>query len=203
MLVAGELDTAPVPVADGSQLGGLKLATHAGPAERYAAYEPQRYLFKMTGKTPGIEGRDRTYPGRRISIRSLAKNGHEPTFDDTYSIEYSEEDIVLGGRSPMGTLYAAYDFLRAQGCRWIVPGELGEVVPRKDAMTLPAAKREVPDYQVRGHMILPMEFTETAGWQPVDLDATFDWAVRNRFNVLWFSGIATIDFGAHRGHGWV
>lgn len=49
-----------------------------------------------------------------------------------------------------GSLNAVYEFLRMQGVRWYMPGELGEVVPRRASIELPQVDRTVvPDFPLR------------------------------------------------------
>lgn len=49
-----------------------------------------------------------------------------------------------------GTLNAVHEFLRGLGVRWYAPGELGQVLPRRADIPLPADNRVVrPDFAVR------------------------------------------------------
>lgn len=49
-----------------------------------------------------------------------------------------------------GTLNAVYQFLRTLGCRWYMPGELGEVIPRRETIEVGALDATVhPDFAVR------------------------------------------------------
>ena len=49
-----------------------------------------------------------------------------------------------------GSLNAVYAFLRSLGVRWYMPGELGEVVPQKKSIELPAVDKTVhPDFALR------------------------------------------------------
>ncbi len=49
-----------------------------------------------------------------------------------------------------GTLHAVQAFLHEQGVRWYAPGPLGEVVPKRSSIALPAVDRVVrPDFPVR------------------------------------------------------
>jgi hypothetical protein len=83
-----------------------------------------------------------------------------------------------------------------------MPGELGEVLPRSERLTLPPrSERFAPDYAVRGFLTSWQDFLPGGGWIPADLDAILDWALRNRFNAVWWGGGNTEDFGAHRGYG--
>jgi hypothetical protein len=45
--------------------------------------------------------------------------------------------IGLYGESEVGTSYAIYELLHRLGCRWYMPTELGEVVPRMATLTVP------------------------------------------------------------------
>jgi hypothetical protein len=71
-LDAIRLKSEPVPIEGGDVLGGLVLAAKPTAAERFAAYELQRFVQQMTGKTPGIQGRDEVFDGRRIHIGTVA-----------------------------------------------------------------------------------------------------------------------------------
>ena len=51
-----------------------------------------------------------------------------------------------------GSLNAVYDLLRSLGVRWFMPGEVGEVVPRMDTVSIDNLERDTtirPDYPLR------------------------------------------------------
>ena len=49
-----------------------------------------------------------------------------------------------------GSLNAVYAFLRGQGVRWYLPGDLGEIVPKKTSLDLPRVDKTVrPDFAIR------------------------------------------------------
>jgi hypothetical protein len=49
-----------------------------------------------------------------------------------------------------GSLNAVYEFLRMQGVRWYFPGEIGEIVPKKQTIEVPSINKIVrPDFAVR------------------------------------------------------
>ena len=206
-----ELAAAAVAAEDG-QLGALVLPDAPSLAERYACYELQRYLSKMTGVTPGLKGRDKVFDGERVVV--LGRAAPQEQLDkleglpaDSYVIHSTADQMVLAGKTDQATLYAVYDFLSQQGCRWIVPGPLGEIIPKRQALAACESKVESPAYDCRGFMVMAQDFLagggEEFGWIHVNLDDYFDWYVRNRLNVVWFGGTETYDFGAHRGHGWI
>ena len=59
--------------------------------------------------------------------------------------------MCILGRGDRGTIYGAYDFLRRfVGCRWISPGERGEVVPERADLAMPeVAIEETPAFRFR------------------------------------------------------
>ena len=130
------LVAAPLPLEDGRRLGAIALPDEPTEAEQFAAWELQRFLHRMTGLTPGLTGRDETRDGvcirlgRAAGPAALARLAGRPP--DSYLIAARGEDLLLAGNNDRGTLYAAYDFLRQQGCGWYSPGPAGEVVPQRN-----------------------------------------------------------------------
>lgn len=46
-----------------------------------------------------------------------------------YRVVVDKRGVGLFGEADLGTSYALYDLLHRLGCRWYMPGELGEVIP--------------------------------------------------------------------------
>jgi hypothetical protein len=196
-----------VPIEGGDVVGGLVLSAKPSPAERYAAYELQRFVHQMTGKTPGIEGRDEVFDGRRILIGAAATqeviDKLKGLSDNAYLLHHGSSATTLAGNSGLSTVYAVYDFLGHQGCYWVTPGESGEVVPRRGSLAAMDSRVVSPDFPlVRSCYTGLQQFFPGGGWIYIDLSDYRDWAVRNRFNAIWTGG-ATLDLGADRGHGWI
>ena len=196
------IESAPVPLADGAPLGGIVLPAESLPSDEFAAWELQKCIHRMTGRVPGLRGRDETHPGRLIHIGGpvAPELGEQPR--DSYVVKVADDRIVLCGNTPSGTLYAVYDFLKLQGCSWRLPGAVGEEIPQRESLALPSAPIvESPDYDVRGLQIDGQAFFPWGGWVPADMEEYLDWAVRNRMNAVWIGSAETIEFGAHRGYG--
>jgi hypothetical protein len=211
-LDAVRLEGETVPMTDGTAIGRIVLAKDASPAEEYAAYELQRFCRRMTGRMPGIAGRDATGEGRAIRIGVAAGAAVlaqlDGLDDEAYLLHTNDDALTLVGNSGIGTLYAVYDFLERQGCYWVLPGEVGEVIPERIALAPVADRVETPDYTLArtvGPSFLQL-FNPGGGpemgWIYMDMDEQLDWVVRNRFNAFWNGG-PTYDLGAHRGHGWI
>jgi len=200
------LNGSPLMLDDGTVLAAIVLPEQPTPAESYAAYELQRLLRRITGKTVGIQGRDQTPEGGLVFLGRAATNQQAvlrglPT--DSFVVHHAPGALALAGNSDLGTLYAVYDFLARQGCQWLYPGSGGETIPQRETLIAAKSKVESPDYRlVRGFLANEAVFDAGGGWIYHDVDACIDWAIRNRLNAVWTGG-QTLDFGAHRGHGWV
>ena len=198
------LESGMVPLEDGRWLGALVIPPDATEAEQYAAWELQQFIRRMTGLTPGLEGRDETGEGVRIRVgravgeEKLALLQGRP--QDSYLVAALGDDILLAGNNDRGTLYAVYDFLRQQGCGWYTPGPLGEVVPQRSLLrTVQGERVEAPDWDVRGLMKHGCDWDPSDVWRQWNTGDYLDWTVRNRLNAFWGSYALTLDFGAWRG----
>ena len=61
-----------------------------------------------------------------------------------------KKNIYLIGIDSLAANFAVYSFLEDLGCRWIMPGEIGEVVPHKEKLCWPVNVRtEQPDFRFR------------------------------------------------------
>ncbi len=72
--------------------------------------------------------------------------------------EYSQA-MGIHEKDERGSLNAVYAFLRDQGVRWYMPGELGEIVPKNKSIELPSVDKTVrPDFAIRSFYQFYKEF---------------------------------------------
>jgi hypothetical protein len=142
----------------------IVLPANPSGAERYAAEELKYHLDKAFGAKWEIVGENRfnpsNYPyhffiGRTKAAAAAGLPGRELKRDervlktgdgaffllgDDNGVRY--ENIGTKHTTRLGTLYAVYDFLETEmGVKWIWPGPTGEVVPRRQSLSLAAVDR--------------------------------------------------------------
>jgi hypothetical protein len=173
----------PPVVAESKPVTGIVLPKEPTAAERHAANELCNYVKKMTGATLPVIEEDQSPPGGRLLLvgrTRAALQAHNPDtwLPDTISIGYAGNDIAIVGQGMQGTLFAVYEFLRDQGCRWYVPGAEGEHIPRLPELTLAVRPRTyTPSFRRRGWVPPP---APPRVWETL----YYDWAVRNGLNAL-------------------
>lgn len=96
--------------------------------------------FKLlTGTDLPTEAGEGRIPLRlRLLDREQDARSRDPLGHQGYLLEISDREIVLAAPRQMGVFNAIYDVLDQWGCRWIMPGDDGEVIPRKDRLQLPS-----------------------------------------------------------------
>ena len=92
----------------------------------------KKYFEQMTGcALPVVQG------GGLIPLR--ARIITDKSFDvQDCRIDVSEKEITLTAIDTLGVVNGLYTLLDRWGCRWILPGEMGEVIPRCQTLKLAA-----------------------------------------------------------------
>ena len=182
----------------------IMIAADAAPAERRAAIELARYLQITTGggAVPIVDEAADRPPGRALAVGRTRDNLERLQPDtwppDTIYIGYGpgDDDIAILGEGRVGTLFAAYQFLRDLGCRWYTPDNVfpdDAFVPRNADVSLPVKPlKHTPSFRERGWHPTP---AAPGTWKA----HYHDWAVRNGLNAL--RGGSMVDYGPDRGHG--
>lgn len=112
--------------------------------ERFAAEELAAYTGAMTGKKINVTSEA---SGKAIYVgflpdcvpageKAQVLNELGAVQQDGYIIRSIGEDLVIKGRTPRGTLYGVYDYLRMLGVRWYFPGKEHEFVPSRREVIL-------------------------------------------------------------------
>jgi hypothetical protein len=148
----------------------IVLPAEPDPIEQTAATELDLYLAKLSGKSQLTAAAE---PAVTIEIGRAAQNPlllEQASADESgFYVEVTADTVRLAGATPTATLYAVYDLLEQLGCRWFMPGEIGESVPRLNTVQLEATSRvEIPDFRGRVLQALPKD------------ESSAVWALRNK-----------------------
>jgi len=125
----------------------------------FAGEEIRRYLRKIDPEkmvtvessssfNPGEE--DTIYLGTIDRFGLETPNVRDPRFDDGIHIEVQSGKGIIGGTNERSVLLGVYRFLRELGCRWIRPGDDGEIVPQKSLSSIDVKLIEKASYRHRG-----------------------------------------------------
>ena len=142
--VQADIKTDVFLVRDGKPASVLILPKSAHADEELAARELQDHVEKISGaKLEIIRGKatDGLLPIRiGLSHNSALKAVIQKTSKApaAYLISVAPNGVTLAGRSPEGTLFAAYELLEQLGVRWYMPGDIGTVIPNQQTIALSA-----------------------------------------------------------------
>ena len=97
--------------------------------------ELNRYLLRMTGEAGKIE----------------LTAGEDPSlFEEHYIIDIKNGEGKITANRPRALLLGVYDFLRRCGCRFLRPGEKGELIPKKQLKDITVQADVKPANRHRG-----------------------------------------------------
>lgn len=168
--------------------------------ERYAAAELQKYLAQITAQQFLIQtraggGKPFIAVGNHPSSKKIAVPSRYAG-DDAYRLLSLGKNLFLKGATSRGTLYAVYEFLERQGCRWFTPAipQLAghhEFVPKKTSLTigkLDVFERPLMKYRKRDSDLGRRSNTAQT-WTPI-----LEWAAKMRANSF------SVGIGAYEEH---
>ena len=142
--------------------------TSASPVD-YAAEELRKYLRMMMPECGNIDikydpdAKDGFRLGLMQDFGLDVSDAEEPELDDILYIDTDEKGGIIAGDNPRSVLLAVYEYLRQNGCRWLMPGVDGEFIPMQDIG--PIKYRFKPSCRYRG------QCNEGAEFQPNMLEA--------------------------------
>ena len=130
----------------------------------YAAEELKKYLRMMMPECGDI----------KIILNPIAKDGFrlglmqdfgldtsdatDTELDDILYIDCDEMGGIIAGDNPRSVLLAVYEYLRQNGCRWLLPGVDGEFIPMQDIKSV--RYRHKPSMRYRGFCNEGAEFQQ-------------------------------------------
>ncbi|MFB3826629.1 MAG: DUF4838 domain-containing protein [Bryobacteraceae bacterium] len=126
--------------------------------DRFAAGELVKYVRKTSGAALQVVSAPEKNAGVRIYVGpgvcpEASRNRLERLRAGGYLVEALPDGrIVLAGKGRHGTSFAVYEFLeRFAGVRWLWPGDLGEVAPKRPTIEVaPVSLAREPAFLWRG-----------------------------------------------------
>ena len=135
----------------------------------YAAEELKKYLRMMMPEGGDVkiayapDAKDGFRLGLMQDFGLDVSDVEEPELDDILYIDCDERGGIIAGDNPRSVLLAVYEYLRQNGCRWLMPTVDGEYIPMQDIK--PVKYRFAPSMRYRGWC------NEGAEYQQCMLDA--------------------------------
>jgi hypothetical protein len=158
---------------DGQAKAVIVIAAEAPEPEQHAAKELAVFLGQITGATFELASRERPdvsclFVGSAAAKQTDQRFSTEGLGAEGIVIRTIDDDLILAGGEPRGTLYAVYTFLEDQlGCRWWSSTE--STIPKRPTLSVDGVNvRYVP----------PLEYRSAFWFDAFD----GDWAVRNKCN---------------------
>ncbi len=127
------------------------------PSELLTALKDLNYHFEqMSGaKLKIIEESDpRKIPRPAIVVGKLANQlgatCKATDWQESYRILVKDGRVLIGGERDVASSYGIYAFLQILGCDWVMPGALGEVIPKRDTLIVDETDIQTsPDFGLR------------------------------------------------------
>ena len=140
----------------------------------FAAEELKKYLRMMMPEVGNFnicfnsEANDGIRLGMMQDFGLDVSDVEDTKLDDIIYIDMQEKEGIIAGDNPRAVLLAVYDYLRENGCRWLLPGIDGEYIPMRD--TIPVKRRFVPTSRYRGWVsegtVFQQSFREAIDFAP-------------------------------------
>ena len=121
----------------------------------YAAEELKKYLRMMMPECGDVQisYNPSATKGFRLGLMSDfgldTSDVESEELDDVLYIDCDTEGGIISGSNPRSVLLSVYEYLRQNGCRWLLPGVDGELIPMQDIV--PVKYRHKPSCRHRGH----------------------------------------------------
>ena len=120
----------------------------------FAAQELKRYLRMMmpeAGEIP-VAYDPAAKSGIRVGVMSSfgldASDVADGELDEVLYADVTGSSGVIAGNNPRAVLLAVYEYLRRNGCRWLMPGKEGELIPQRSICDV--SFRHKPSRRYRG-----------------------------------------------------
>jgi hypothetical protein len=85
-----------------------------------------------------------------LAVRLGAEPGGKTPSREGFRLLVKDGLVLVGGESRRAVSHGGYELLGRLGCDWVMPGEIGEIIPRLDTVVVPSMdESQAPDFIVR------------------------------------------------------
>lgn len=150
---------------------------------KYAAEELSFYIEKITGEKYGISD------GNDGDITFVLNESYvdNPVIDDRFIVNIKDGRGTVSGSNKRSILLGVYAFLKEIGCRFVRPGENGEVIPRKKLQELSAS------FDMSGFYPYRIECIEGSVCEEFVVE-TIKWLPKAGYNAFFIQGAVPYNF---------
>ncbi|PWV56520.1 DUF4838 domain-containing protein [Chitinophaga sp. S165] len=123
-------------------VSGIVIAKDASAQVQAAVKTLQLYLQKSTGVTVPVSNQKQGTSNLYVGKGAYSGIGNVSLDEDGFLLQTIDANnfVILGG-SDWGTEFGVYDFLeRFVGVRWLLPTDLGTVIPKLSTLEIPSVK---------------------------------------------------------------
>ena len=181
---------------------------HENETLRYSAEELGKYWEMMTGEKPSVAyaataAADAVNLGLLADFGRPADDVEDAVLEDVLDVNIECGRGFIAGSNPRSVLMAVYRFLRAAGCRFIRPGEGGEIVPKADLGAERFVYRKKADHIFRGECsegaISYEHMRDTVYWMPKVGFNMFmiEGLVPYFYMHKWYAHVSNLRLGGH------
>lgn len=165
----------------------IALPDIASKHEQVAAQELQKYIALSTGVKLGIVAESKVeglaiFVGLTGLAKSLELVPDQKLGRDGYILKLVDQGLILAGNEGLAHRYAVYDFLyRVLGCRWYIPTELFQYVPKRKTLVVSQLdRRDAPAFDIRNYKYIWQGQTHSYVGDRDPVTGNAIWATRNR-----------------------
>lgn len=183
---------------------------YAGTNQAHAVQELNYHLEKMSGTLlEVVTNATEIGRGPAIVLGDLAtKSGCVPQklceSKEGFRIKVTKDQVLISGESDAAVLFGVYSLLEKLGCDWVMPGPIGEIIPRQDTVKVPVMdESSAPDFSMRNLWYrgypaprLPQEGANFGQWLQRQKGGTWNHPTSGAGGHIWdaFIGKHKVDF---------
>lgn len=143
----------------------------------------KHYFKEMTGKELPIEAFAQSIPLRAKIVTNLGLNERDSL------LKVSESEILISAADTLGIVNALYSILDGWNCRWVMPGKLGEVIPKQKTLQLVFGEEK---FTIAMNSKVHRRFAgEYSDWRRRNRRAAKEWQSAQHY---WFYAIPPKDY---------